>query len=122
MGLLKWSPGRRAILEDEQKAYEWLSSGWVIKEMQLKRDGKTTDKLYYRMGYRLFALQQQRPSDVPWGVEFVFQNLYENRFDLVQYKGIGEGSILTYSLSRFDSVTFTQCMDDGMNLFRFWKP
>ncbi|WMT42252.1 hypothetical protein RE628_07560 [Paenibacillus sp. D2_2] len=27
------------------------------------------------------------PSDVPWGVEVVFQDLYGNRFDLVQYKG-----------------------------------
>ncbi|WP_162616125.1 DUF2399 domain-containing protein [Paenibacillus lutimineralis] len=58
--LLKWTPGRRATLEDEQQAFEWLSAGWIIKEMRLKRDGKTTDKLCYRMGYRLFALQWQR--------------------------------------------------------------
>ncbi|HEY4390444.1 MAG TPA: DUF2399 domain-containing protein [Paenibacillus sp.] len=58
--LLKWTPGRRAILENEKQAFEWLSSGWIMKEMRLKRDGRTTDKLCYRMGYRLFVLQQQR--------------------------------------------------------------
>ncbi|WMT42243.1 Toprim sub domain-containing protein [Paenibacillus sp. D2_2] len=58
--LLKWTPGRRVALIDETKAFEWLSSGWIMKEMRLKRDGRTIDKLCYRMGYRLFALQQQR--------------------------------------------------------------
>ncbi|MCQ6560679.1 VOC family protein [Paenibacillus mendelii] len=27
------------------------------------------------------------PSDVPWGVEVVFEDLYGNRFDLVQHNG-----------------------------------
>ncbi|MBE9914728.1 DUF2399 domain-containing protein [Paenibacillus donghaensis] len=58
--LLKWRPGRRAALQNEKQAFEWLQAGWIIKEMRLKRDGKTTDKVCYRMGYRLFTLLQKR--------------------------------------------------------------
>ncbi|NIK75377.1 putative enzyme related to lactoylglutathione lyase [Paenibacillus castaneae] len=28
------------------------------------------------------------PKDVPWGVEVVFEDLYGNRFDLVQHNGL----------------------------------
>lgn len=28
------------------------------------------------------------PSDVPWEVEVVFEDLYSNRFDLVQHNGL----------------------------------
>lgn len=42
--LLKWTPGRRAALIDETKAFEWLSAGWIIKEMRLKRYGKRSTR------------------------------------------------------------------------------
>ncbi|MCY9509327.1 hypothetical protein M5W68_01450 [Paenibacillus larvae] len=31
--LLKWTPGKRAILDDLQ-AFEWLNKGWIMKEMR----------------------------------------------------------------------------------------
>ncbi|WP_309271736.1 hypothetical protein [Paenibacillus sp.] len=58
--LLKWIPGRRAALKNEKQAFEWMQAGWIIKEMRLKRDGKTSEKVCHRMGYRLFTLLQKR--------------------------------------------------------------
>ncbi|MCZ8519847.1 MULTISPECIES: toprim domain-containing protein [Paenibacillus] len=60
MPLLKWTPGKRAVIEDEALAFEWLSRGWIMKEMRFKRDGRTIDRVHYRMGYRLFEYLQKQ--------------------------------------------------------------
>lgn len=52
--LLKWTVGKRANIKDEAKVFEWLSKGWIIKDLRLKKDGKTLDRVYYRMGYFLY--------------------------------------------------------------------
>jgi len=57
--LLKWTPGKRAILDDLQ-AFEWLNKGWIMKEMRFKQDGKTIERVHYRMGYRLFVYLQKK--------------------------------------------------------------
>lgn len=58
--LLKWSPGKRAILEDDAQVFEWLNKGWIMKEMRFMRDGKTIEQVHYRMGYRLFLFLQKQ--------------------------------------------------------------
>lgn len=58
--LLKWTAGKRAILEENSQTFDWLSKGWILKEMRFKRDGKTLDRVHYRMGYRLFEYKQKQ--------------------------------------------------------------
>ncbi|WP_017690426.1 DUF2399 domain-containing protein [Paenibacillus sp. PAMC 26794] len=48
-----WTPGKRVDM-DEAEAFDLMQQGWVIKEIRLKRDGKTVERAHYRMGYRLF--------------------------------------------------------------------
>lgn len=62
--LMQWTPGKRAQLTDERQAFEWLSEGWVVKEIRFKRDGKTVERVHYRMGYRLFAYMQGQADAV----------------------------------------------------------
>ncbi|UQZ34851.1 Toprim sub domain-containing protein [Paenibacillus sp. PK3_47] len=57
--LMKWKPGKRAILEDEVQAFEWIDAGWIMKELRFRQDGKTVESIRYRMGYRLFQFLQQ---------------------------------------------------------------
>lgn len=60
--LLQWTPGKRAILADEGQAFDWLSKGWIIKELRLKRDGKTVERVHYRMGYFYIFTCKNRPQ------------------------------------------------------------
>lgn len=62
--LLQWTPGKRAILADEDQAFDWLSKGWIIKELRLKRDGKTVERVHYRMGYLLYIYLQKQAAEV----------------------------------------------------------
>lgn len=57
--LMKWTPGRRAVLDDEAQAFKWLHEGWIMKELRLGQDGRTVESMRYRMGYRLFRYLQQ---------------------------------------------------------------
>ncbi|MNW43005.1 hypothetical protein D3C74_201930 [compost metagenome] len=58
--LLKWTLHKRAVLQDEAQAFDWLSQGWILKEMRFKQDEKTIDRAFYRMGYRLFSYLQHQ--------------------------------------------------------------
>ncbi|WP_433945536.1 DUF2399 domain-containing protein [Paenibacillus sp. SN-8-1] len=60
LSLWKWTPGKRANLEENMLAFEWLNNGWIMKEMRFKRDGKTIERMQYRMGYRLFTFLQKQ--------------------------------------------------------------
>lgn len=52
--LMKWTPGKKAVLDDEAQAFTWLHEGWIIRELRLGQDGKTVEGVHYRMGYRLY--------------------------------------------------------------------
>lgn len=58
--LLKWTPGKKAQLTQNNQSFEWLEKGWIIKEIRFKKDGRTTESMNYRMGYRLFKYQQDQ--------------------------------------------------------------
>ncbi|NWQ42515.1 DUF2399 domain-containing protein [Bacillus sp. EB106-08-02-XG196] len=44
--------------EHNPNTVKWLNHGFIIKEIRLKRDGKTVDTQHFRMGYRLYDYQQ----------------------------------------------------------------
>lgn len=60
MPLLKWTTGKRASIESEAEAFDLLNKGWIMKELRFKRDGRTIDRTYYRMGYRLYEYLQKQ--------------------------------------------------------------
>lgn len=53
--LLSWTVGKRALLDDTQQTFDWLHKGWILKEVRLKQDGRSVERIYYRMGYRLYV-------------------------------------------------------------------
>lgn len=53
------SPNVKRQFSDASKAYEWVRSGWVIREYRLKKDERTIDREQYRMGYALFIYQEK---------------------------------------------------------------
>ncbi|WP_168929075.1 DUF2399 domain-containing protein [Paenibacillus dokdonensis] len=57
--LLAWSVGKKAQLPEDSNAFTWLAQGWIMKEYRFKHDGKTAERISYRMGPRLFQYQQQ---------------------------------------------------------------
>lgn len=57
--LLKWLPSKKAELQDDETTYDWLEKGWVMKEIRFKKDGRTMESSYYRMGFRLFQYQRK---------------------------------------------------------------
>ena len=62
--LQKWTINKLASLQDEVQAFDWLSQGWIIKEIRFKQDERTIERVKYRMGYRLFTyLNQQALKD-----------------------------------------------------------
>ncbi|WP_179088553.1 DUF2399 domain-containing protein [Paenibacillus sp. FSL R5-0766] len=54
-----WTQGKRVDM-DESEAFDLMQQGWIIKEIRLKRDGKTVERAHYRMGYRLFNDMERR--------------------------------------------------------------
>lgn len=61
--LLRWTVGKRALLEDNQQTFEWLSRGWIVKEVRFKQDGKSVDRIQYRMGYLLYVHLLNKQKD-----------------------------------------------------------
>lgn len=61
--LVRWTVRKRAVLQDEVQAFEWLSQGWIMKELRLKQDEKTIDRVCYRMGYRLFTYLRYQEAE-----------------------------------------------------------
>jgi hypothetical protein len=53
--LLRWTVGKRTALDDNQQTFDWLHKGWILKEVRLKRDGKSVEQTQYRMGYLLYV-------------------------------------------------------------------
>ncbi len=52
---LKLTPKKKVFLDDhDPNTIKWFDSGWILKEIRFKKDGKTPDSIHYRMGYRLF--------------------------------------------------------------------
>ncbi|MGN7762612.1 DUF2399 domain-containing protein [Paenibacillus sp. 22594] len=63
--LLRWTVGKRALLDDNQQTFDWLRKGWIVKEVRFKQDGKSVDRIQYRMGYLLYVhlLNKQRDGE-----------------------------------------------------------
>lgn len=66
--LLRWTVRKRALLEDNQQTFEWLSRGWIVKEIRFKQDGKSVDRIQYRMGYLLYVHLLNKQKDEKRGV------------------------------------------------------
>lgn len=56
--LLEWSVGRKADLKEDSNTFTWLEQGWIMKEYRFKQDGRTAERISYRMGLRLFQYKQ----------------------------------------------------------------
>ncbi|WP_169834497.1 DUF2399 domain-containing protein [Paenibacillus donghaensis] len=52
--LLKWTPGKRALLPEDAQTFSWLQAGWVLKELRFRQDGRSVAQIHYRMGPHLF--------------------------------------------------------------------
>jgi hypothetical protein len=56
---LGFTPKKKIQLnEHDPNTIKWFNLGFIIKEIRLKRDGKTVDSQHFRMGYRLYTYQQ----------------------------------------------------------------
>lgn len=60
---LRWTVGKRATLDDNQQTIDWLHQGWILKEVRLKNDGKSVERIYYRMGFLLYLYLLNKRSD-----------------------------------------------------------
>ncbi|QUL56250.1 DUF2399 domain-containing protein [Paenibacillus tritici] len=61
--LLRWTVGKRALLDDNPQTFDLLSKGWIVKEVRFKQDGKSVDRIYYRMGYLLYVQWVNKQKD-----------------------------------------------------------
>jgi hypothetical protein len=61
--LLRWTVGKRAVLDDNQQTFDWLHKGWVLKEVRFKRDSKSVERIHYRMGYLLYVYLTNKQTD-----------------------------------------------------------
>ncbi|MDQ1002634.1 hypothetical protein QFZ28_003034 [Neobacillus niacini] len=58
---LGFTPKKKIQLnEHDSNTIKWFNLGFIMKEIRLKRDGKTVDTQHFRMGYRLYTYQQNR--------------------------------------------------------------
>jgi len=58
---MKPTPKKKIHLnEHDPKTINWFKQGLIVKELRLKKDGKTPDAQYYRTGYRLYKFQQEQ--------------------------------------------------------------
>jgi hypothetical protein len=56
---LGFTPKKKIQLnERDPNTIKWFYQGFIIKEIRLKRDGRTLDTQHYRMGYNLYRYQQ----------------------------------------------------------------
>jgi hypothetical protein len=56
---LGFTPKKKIQLnENDPNTIDCYNQGFIIKEIRLKKDGKTLDSQYFRMGYRLYRYQQ----------------------------------------------------------------
>lgn len=70
---LKLTPKKKVILDDHHpNTIKWFDSGWIMKEIRFKKDGKTPDSMQYRMGYRLYKYlnEQSRQKEDELEQEF----------------------------------------------------
>lgn len=61
--LLRWTVRKRALLDDNQQTFDWLHKGWILKEVRLKHDGKSVERIQYRMGYLLYVYLLNKQTD-----------------------------------------------------------
>jgi hypothetical protein len=58
---LGFTPKKKIQLnEHDPNTIRWFNLGFIIKEIRLKKDGKTVEAQHFRMGYRLYNAQQNR--------------------------------------------------------------
>ncbi|MBT2291826.1 DUF2399 domain-containing protein [Paenibacillus albidus] len=61
--LLRWTVGKRAVLDDNQQTFDWLRKGWIMKEVRFKHDGRSVERIQYRMGYLLYVYLLNKQMD-----------------------------------------------------------
>jgi hypothetical protein len=61
--LFRWTVGKRASLDDNQQTFDWLHKGWILKEVRFKHDGKSVERIQYRMGYALYVYLSNKQTD-----------------------------------------------------------
>ncbi|GIP44931.1 hypothetical protein J45TS6_33900 [Paenibacillus sp. J45TS6] len=64
--LLRWTVRKRTSLDDNQQTFDWLHKGWILKEVRLKHDGKSVERIQYRMGYLLYVYLLNKQTDEHW--------------------------------------------------------
>lgn len=113
--LLKWTVGKRANITDKAQAFEWLSKGWIIKELRLKRDGKTLDQVYYRMSYYLheYLTAQSLNEKDKQSTEFErYQLTARTIVDDLTLKSKNERSVLLSPLLKQISTSINWTIDE----------
>jgi len=53
------SPKAKKQFELTDETYEWIRSGWIIREYRLAKDERTVKSVQYRMGLSLFQYKKQ---------------------------------------------------------------
>ncbi|WP_180994356.1 DUF2399 domain-containing protein [Bacillus sp. Marseille-P3661] len=68
--LLKLTIKKKLHVNDisETLALPWTDEGWLVKELRFMKDSRTVDRVFYRMGYKLYCyqrkLQQQNVKNI----------------------------------------------------------
>ncbi|WCK55176.1 DUF2399 domain-containing protein [Aneurinibacillus sp. Ricciae_BoGa-3] len=72
---MKLAPGKKVKLDDhDPTTLRWMESGWIIKEIRFKNDGKTIDSMHFRMGYRLYNYEQVQAQKKKDALEQQFES------------------------------------------------
>jgi hypothetical protein len=72
------------INEHEQNTINWFNQGYILKEIRLKKDGRTQEAQHFRMGYRLYKYLQDQTLSKEIELDMEFSSWKENTLDLVE--------------------------------------
>ena len=59
------TPKKKIFLnEHDEKTINWFSLGFILKEIRFKKDGKTPESQYFRIGYHFYKYQQVQSKKI----------------------------------------------------------
>ncbi|PLS02452.1 DUF2399 domain-containing protein [Neobacillus cucumis] len=77
----------------ESDILEWLSEGWIVKEIRFMKDGRSVDTIHYRMGYRLYRLQQALQIQTQKNLENEIDDWKNRLVSIVETSSVSDFSI-----------------------------
>lgn len=81
---LNYTPRKKVKMDDyNHRTFQWLENGWIIKEVRFKKDEKTVDSIYYRMGYRFHKYEEEQVHKNKILLDQEYQNWKENAVSFV---------------------------------------